>query len=1121
MKLIKKIGFLLLPILLFAIPMEVKYGKQFAKATANPIYERAKSYADQGKFKTCVLNYGNFIDHWQDDVSGAWGEYQYIANVSFMIGIPGKDKAGNPHPWAMRPHPEFPDSLIYWGPTVSESWFDRTGNQIYTDWDAVVGSKGETFSGEITAGDYAGGVWTDESDTWPLLATSIAPESWPIRVNEEGEEERYWPGWYATDTDPTSPTYNKEVPGRFTSDVDVYLEFDDAYADREPIQLTSGYPTGTHVFATVHSYSRTYAEDIMFVTMYAVNESDKYGLNNGLGYDYEDTYFGFYFDADMFSAFYNGGDRPCNTNNGDMMGYDTKYNHAYIYDFDHKECDGAYDVNAYVAVKLLDTPYASDTVWLDSTNYLKPGDELGLTDWHWFDWYNRPGVKDKEDDGGPFVGNGTQAESPKKEQLMYQIMSGDNSGLSAKEKEWFFHSDANGNLNPHFDSMENLKKEFPDGLDCVSMMSSGPFTFGVGDTNVFSFSIVMGENIADLNRNANMAQVMYDLRYQGFSAPDAPVVSAVSGWDAEKEKPYVRLVWGDESESSVDVVTGYADFEGYRVYKSTDGGTDWGEPLYDTYQTESGWKPIAQYDLTRDEDIARYGRDISGQDPLAPWVSLGSNTGLRHEYTDYDVKIGTEYTYSVVAYDIGMEPGYTINISSENNIFYYNLDTISVNDMIPFDYYATGELVGDSLMVIGNRNIVDEVIYDTVWSTTNVDDEWGSFSVQSLENSRGTTPMSPQFCQVTPSRTPLDITGHITLEPGEGTIGDGETIVRIANSDEITQHKYKIEIFAESFNRTYGPYIKNPKYSIYDLTTGDTLVDKLTNNDLDPSESNTYRPVFDGLQVVFDNYEGLALNDVIKDDRWTSRREDIDYSISCSLQPPPYRDYGIVFGGIEDVLDTVFWNGTSDNAKRPAPFKVVDLNSGERVQILVFDLNRNDTLDYNDELSFRELNVPGQAPGSVKTSWIIKFTWDTIVYPENSYPFGNGDTLIITTNKPLHNGDSYTFRAGEFTELLDEDEYDMNDIKVVPNPYLVSVSWEQSEYYGKLLFTHLPHQCTVKIFTLTGEYVDQIEHDDMFDDSEAWDLISVNRQEIAPGLYVFSVETPDGQKHVGKFAVIR
>ena len=1084
---IKRIGYLLLPILLFAIPLEVKYGSGFQKTSANPVYERAKSYADQGKFKTAILNYGNFVDHWKGDVAGAWGEYQYLANVSFMIGIPGKDADGNAYSWAMRSHPANPNDTIYWGATVSESWLDRTSNQINTDWDVVLGSKGTTYSGDITAGDYTGGVWTDEDDTWPLLATSIAPESWPERVNEQGDDERFWPGWYATDTDPSSPTYLQEVEGRFTSDVDIYLEFDDAYADREPVSSFTGYPTGTRVYATVHSYGRTYAEDIIFVTMKVVNESDKYGLNGDLGYDYKNVYFGFYFDADMFSAYYYGGNRPCSTNDGDMMGYNNTYDYAYIYDLDQKECGGAYDVDAYAAVKLLDTPQASDTVWINETDYIPPGEYLGLTDWHWFDWYNRPGVVDKEGSGGPFIGDGSQPESPKKEEIMYQLMAGDTTNLTEKEDVWFFHPDNSGKLNPHFDSMEGLATVFPEGLDCVCMMSSGPFSFAVGDTAMFSFAIIMGEDIPDLNRNANMAQIMYDLRYQGFSAPQAPIVSAVSEWDPETEQASVRIVWDDAAESSVDIVTGYADFEGYRLYKSTNGGQTWGDPIYDINQTEAGFEPLAQYDLTFDEDKTRYGREVSGPDPMAPWINLGTNNGLQHEYIDEDVQIGKEYTYSVTAYDIGIEPGYSIEIYSE-------------------------EVVDDS------SGLTYEVIcYDTTWSNTNVSEQWSAYSLASLENPKGTTPLSPQFTKITPSRTPLNLKGKIDLIPGDSTIGNTETLIRIADPAKVSDHEYKITIQAGSAFSTYGPYIKYPKYTVIDITDGDTLVHNHTNNDLDPNISTTFRPIFDGLQVVFDNIEYASVKEII----WASDQKYITTSPRSTLRYPPAVDYAIIFGAEDEVLDTVLWN--SPVTTLPVPFKAIKLATGERVPILVMEENisRDDTLNFLDDIAFFETDVPGRPPGSTVPTWAFEFEWDTLLLSPKGYHFTPGDTLYFYTNKPLHDGDEFTFTAADFTEEIELTKDDLNAIKVVPNPYLVSVAWEQSQYSKKLLFTNLPSECTITIFTLTGEYVNTVIHDNQYDDSEAWNLTTINRQEVAPGLYVFTVELPNGQKHIGKFAIIR
>ena len=47
----------------------------------------------------------------------------------------------------------------------------------------------------------------------------------------------------------------------------------------------------------------------------------------------------------------------------------------------------------------------------------------------------------------------------------------------------------------------------------------------------------------------------------------------------------MMIYWDYYAESSMDVVTGYADFEGYKIYKSNDGGETWGAPndmIYDT-----------------------------------------------------------------------------------------------------------------------------------------------------------------------------------------------------------------------------------------------------------------------------------------------------------------------------------------------------------------------------------------------------------------------------------------------------------------------------------------------------------------------------------------------------------
>jgi hypothetical protein len=484
--------------------------------------------------------------------------------------------------------------------------------------------------------------------------------------------------------------------------------------------------------------------------------------------------------------------------------------------------------------------------------------------------------------------------------------------------------------------------------------------------------------------------------------------------------------------------------------------------------------------------MARYGREVSGPDPMAPWISLGNNTGLEHEYVDYDVQVGKEYTYAVTAYDIGIEPGYTIEISSE-------------------------EVVDPS------SGITYEVItYDTTWSKTNTDNQWSTYSLESLENPKGTTPLSPQFVQITPSRYPIDIRGEIDLVPSESTVGNTPTLIRIAEPANVTDHEYKILIKADPATAT-GPNTDNPRYTVIDVTKSDTLIRELANNDIDPNVTTTYRPIFDGLQVVFDNIERARLDSI----KWASNQKYITTTPRSTLPYPPASDYAIIFGAADEVLDTIFWNNPA--ITKPVPFTAIKLPSGDRVEMLVFEENisRDDTLNFLDDVTFLETSVPGRPVGIRVPTWAFEFTWDTTLVSPKGYPFTPGDTLYFRTLKPFVNGDEFTFTAADFSEEVVLDENDLSRIKVVPNPYLVSAQWEQSEYTKKLLFTNLPTECTIKIYTLTGEYINMVEHDNAYDDSEAWDLTTINRQEVAPGLYVFAVELPDGRKHVGKFAIIR
>ncbi|MBU0519294.1 hypothetical protein KJ564_10205 [bacterium] len=121
-----------------------------------------------------------------------------------------------------------------------------------------------------------------------------------------------------------------------------------------------------------------------------------------------------------------------------------------------------------------------------------------------------------------------------------------------------------------------------------------------------------------------------------------------------------------------------------------------------------------------------------------------------------------------------------------------------------------------------------------------------------------------------------------------------------------------------------------------------------------------------------------------------------------------------------------------------------------------------------------------------------------------------------------------------------------NDMRVgvYPNPYRVAASWDGPGATQRMIwFQYLPAQAEIRIYTLAGDLVDTIHHDSgSYDGSDvdligsgsfgsrtsfsggehAWDLLNSNNQEIATGLYLYTVENlSNGNVKTGTFLVIK
>ena len=122
----------------------------------------------------------------------------------------------------------------------------------------------------------------------------------------------------------------------------------------------------------------------------------------------------------------------------------------------------------------------------------------------------------------------------------------------------------------------------------------------------------------------------------------------------------------------------------------------------------------------------------------------------------------------------------------------------------------------------------------------------------------------------------------------------------------------------------------------------------------------------------------------------------------------------------------------------------------------------------------------------------------------------------------------------------------LDNVYVVPNPYLGQSKFdgrrdkdENGDRSKRIWFVNLPEKCSIKIYTLAGDLVDEIEHDgvstvDVINPSKAthtgiapsgiepWDLLSKNDQIIASGVYLYSVKDhATGNVKVDKLVLIK
>jgi hypothetical protein len=153
-------------------------------------------------------------------------------------------------------------------------------------------------------------------------------------------------------------------------------------------------------------------------------------------------------------------------------------------------------------------------------------------------------------------------------------------------------------------------------------------------------------------------------------------------------------------------------------------------------------------------------------------------------------------------------------------------------------------------------------------------------------------------------------------------------------------------------------------------------------------------------------------------------------------------------------------------------------------------------------------------------------------YVDQGLPFGVGNYYCVTSYD-LGGNESGKVNNTRFPiyPLRGPNTEFPHNVYVVPNPFRQHSNLTGTGEQYRMEFIGIPAVCTIKIYTLMGEVVQEINHNDG-SGSEAWGSIErldyqLNKWTlgIAPGVYLYRVESrvPGhmGESYIGKLAIVK
>jgi hypothetical protein len=542
----------------------------------------------------------------------------------------------------------------------------------------------------------------------------------------------------------------------------------------------------------------------------------------------------------------------------------------------------------------------------------------------------------------------------------------------------------------------------------------------------------------------------------------------IHAFDYEIAKPPITPKLSGISSDTKNTL--YWDDAAERSFDSFSGQYDFeGYRLYRSVDKGIHWNLLGDFDVPND---------------------IGIDKGIQYSYNDTSVTNGFEYWYTITAYDRGdslLEP-----LESPLG---KNLDQTNIVSLSPFS------------AALGRTPVTLEAIRPIGTGTSNY------------------------VFNISPS-------DDLNLLSGEYNLGFTYT-----NRTDRGVLKTELSAVITDSSLTkperYGVYFKAPNlFDFVNLTTGENI--KIDNSYNWTSNNQVISVPGAGMRVKILTPPGTPVEyRPKKGDLLTLNFAVVVYKNSDTLiKPRPF-----YFDKLQSTSDGIIFNMT-----KPAPIKSFSKIGGTDIFSLNFSMADEATLKstlYFIEVKNRGFNSSGEGFVTIEVKDTAKgsipVTFDT-VYTLSNFSFnGLSGRIEFTSTNPPQPGNLFSLQSVKPKAPNVKDKYaftlkapvvnssvvknEMNKIRVVPNPYIVSSLYEpefgelRMEPLRQIQFINLPSECTIHIFTIDADLVKTIEHSAQ-NGTAIWDLKTQGGREITSGMYIYVVKSKEGE-FIDRFAVIK